>query len=212
MRGLKDTRAQHWTISACTTPFTIRKMQHAKSSQFSHRQHYHDYISIAWHPGNSPRNSWYCKKKKMCNKFLHKSCLVSPYTWTLQTGPDTKSSLFRKAIHPFALAHLRDMVHDKKDLFVWGFFLRSLEVMSLCPLICTGCSPSTSGKEASVLSFSKAETRLSWKASQIRASTELPKITSDPSSYGKSLLHASLPSTLFSCSGRKCLTGAHNPA
>lgn len=84
--------------------------------------------------------------------------------------------------------------------------------MSLCPLLCTGCSPSTSGEEASVLSFSKAGTRLSWKASQIRTGTELPKITSDPSGYGTSLLHASLPSTLSSCSGRKRLTGGTQPS
>lgn len=123
MRGLKDTRAQHWTsISTHTIPFTIQKMQHAKSSQFSHRQHYNDYKSIAWNLGNSPRNSC-CWKKKWAISFCT-SCTLSPYIWTLQTEPDTKSSPFRKAINPFTLAHLRDMVHDKKDLFV---FLRPVE-------------------------------------------------------------------------------------
>lgn len=123
IRGLKDAHAQHrTTVSTCTIPFTIQKTQHAKSSQSSHRQHYHDYKSIAWNLGSSPRNSCCCRKTG--NKFLHKSFTLSPYIWTLQTGPDTKSSLFRKAIHPFTLAYLRDMVHDKKDLFV---FLRPLE-------------------------------------------------------------------------------------
>lgn len=125
MRGHKDTHAQHWTtISTCTVPFTVQEMQYAKSSQFSHRQHYHDYKSTAWNPANSPRNSCYCRKKTG-NKVLHKSCTLNPYIWTLQTRPDTKSSLLRKAIHPFTLGYLRDMVRNKKR-FIW-VFVRPLE-------------------------------------------------------------------------------------
>lgn len=178
MRRLPTTCTPHWTISST---FTIQKIQDAKSSQFSHRQHYHDYKNIAWNLDTLQRILAVKKKQtiKMGNKFLHNSFIES-----LDANTANRAQY---KIHPSQINYssfyfsIPSRSNPWQERFI-HFIKNTRRVTALHTLIHTDCLLTPSGREPSAHSFSKAEISLSWKASQVRTGTRFPELTSDAAS------------------------------